>query len=104
MSQTSKKQKPQTLTARYLIADCLHDLVYEANLLEIHKDYQDLFTALMRIEEADDPDFRERALGVYNFTKILSDKLAGLNWETLSEAINNQRDETALEIIPSNEL
>lgn len=99
MSKTEKKTPKKTLQALLAIANFVEDASSSSMYQTIHQDFQEFFNTLMRTDEADDAEFREKALLMLQFTKYFSEAFANVEWQEADKAARFLKDDVSLQIV-----
>lgn len=99
MRHPEKKTSKKTLKALLAMANFTYDVSGTSTFQTIHQDYQEMFNALMLTEHADDPDFREKAFLILEFTKLFSQSFSKIDWRDAYQASEDLKNEVSLKII-----
>lgn len=99
MRHPEKKTPKKTLRALLAMANFVEDASSSSMYQTIHQDFQEFFNTLMRTDEADDAEFREKALLMLQFTKYFSEAFANVEWQEADKAARLLKDDVSLQII-----
>lgn len=99
MLNTEKKTSKQTQRALLAIANFMEDASISSMYQTLHKDFQEFFNTLMLTDDADDAEFREKAMLMLQFTKYFSESFADVEWQEADEAARLLKDDVSLKII-----
>ena len=94
----NKKEK-QTQRALLAIANFVEDASSSSMYQTVHQDYQEIFEAVMLTDEADDFEFREKAILLLQFTKYFSEAFANVEWQEADKAARFLKDDVSLQIV-----
>lgn len=105
MSNTEKnKKKQERRQVRLATATFLEEVTSSSTFTDLHTDFQDFFEVLMRSDEADDPEFRDRALLMLQFTRSFSSAFAPVEWNAVAKEAQRMKDKVSLKMLPTDEL
>lgn len=104
MSNLEKNKKKQAHQVRFAMGNFFTQITGSSTFTDLLPDYQEFFEVLMRSEDADDSEFRERAILLMHFCKNFHQNFHGLNWQTVYNEAENLKDEASLKLLPSHEL
>ena len=99
MLNTEKKTPKKTLQAFLAMANFVEDASSSSMYQTIHQDYQEIFEAVMLTDEADDFEFREKAILILQFTKYFSEAFANVEWQEADKAARFLKDDVSLQIV-----
>ena len=100
MSKTEKNKKRQAHQVRFAMANFFSEVATTSTFTDLLPDYQEFFEVLMRADEADDPEFRERALLMLQFCKAFQANFADKEWQTVAKEAESLKDESSLKLLP----
>lgn len=104
MSSTEKKQKNQSHQVRWAMANFIEDVAGSSSFTNLLTDYQDQFEVLMRSDDADDPEFRDRAIVMLHFCKAFHKYFKNISWQDAYNEAERMKDNVSLKMLPTNEL
>ena len=99
MLNTEKKTPKETLQALLAMANFVEDASSSSMYQTIQQDYQEIFEAVMLTDEADDFEFREKAILLLQFTKYFSKAFANVEWQEADKAARFLKDDVSLQIV-----
>lgn len=100
----SKQTKNQAYGLQWAIAHFLESVAGTSAHTDLHIDFTEFFEVLMGTSEADDPEFRERAILMLRFTKSFADHFACIDWRLMSSEAERMKHKYALKMLPKDEL
>lgn len=104
MSSTEKNKTRQLHQVRLAMANFFSEVATTSTFTDLLTNYQDFFEVLMRADEADDADFRERAILMLHFCKSFTYHISSYDWQIISKHADKLKDESALKLLPYHEL
>lgn len=99
MRNQEKKTSKKTLKALLAMANFTNDVSHSSTFKTIHQDYQDMFNALMLTDDADDPNFREKAFLILEFTRYFSQSFSNIDWRDAIKASEELKDVVSLKLV-----
>ena len=102
MSKTDKNR--QSHQVRWAMANFLEDVAGSSTFTDLLPDYQDLFEVLMRSEDADDAEFRDRAILILHFCKAFHKYFKNISWQDAYKEAEIMKNDVSLKMLPTNEL
>lgn len=94
----SEKQK-QANAFRFALANFFEEVAATSNLTDLHTNFQEIFEVLMCSDEADDTDFRNRAVLMLRFTKSFEKHFANIPWQVVDKEACKMKDKVSRKII-----
>lgn len=101
---SEKNKKTQSHQVRLAMGNFFTDVTGSSTFTDLLPDYQHLFEVLMSTDEADDPEFRERALLMMQFCKLFHKNFSAFNWQTVYNEAERLKDNASLKMLPTDEL
>ncbi|HLV52164.1 MAG TPA: hypothetical protein VKY44_09445, partial [Flavobacterium sp.] len=93
-----KNKKRQSHQVRLAMAHFISNVAHTSTFTSLLPDYYDIFEVLMRSDEADDPEFREKAILILQFCKRFAFQLSSFDWQVAY----NEAEAMKKEYEPSN--
>ena len=96
--------KQEANKVKFAMANFFEEIAASSTLTDLHKDFQDIFEVLMLSDEADDIEFRNRAVLILHFTKTFDKYISNIPWQTLDKVARKMKDDVSLKMLPGNAL
>lgn len=97
MLNTEKKEQANAF--RLALANFFEEVSGTSTLTDLHQDYSMVFEAAMLSEYADDPEFRDRAVLILQFTKKFEKHFANIPWEVISKQSTKMKNKVERKIL-----
>lgn len=98
MSNTGKQIKlRKAYRVRVATANFLSEMAMNSSHESVHNDFTEFFEVLMETEPANDPDFRERAVAMLLFTRMINKHFSDINWKDIAEEAKHMFDNSEKE-------
>lgn len=98
------EKQNQANVFRFALASFFEEVAGTSTLTDLHQDYQEVFEVLMTTDEADDCEFRQRALLILQFTKAFEKHFAHIPWQVVGKEAGKMKDKVSLKMLPNHEL
>lgn len=83
----SKKQNKlrKACEIRFATANFLSEMAMNEFHESVHSNFTEFFEVLMGTDEANDPDFRQQAIMMLMFTRMINKHFSGIDWKDIVE-------------------
>lgn len=104
MHNTEKNKKRQSHQVQLAMANFFEFATGTSTFSAFYNDFTDLFTVLMTTDEAENPDFREKAVLIMQFAKAFNESFSKFDWKTVYDEAQRLKTNASLKLLPTNEL
>lgn len=104
MLNTEKNKKKQSHQVRFAMGSFFVDATGTSTFTDLLPDFQNFFEVLMRSDEADDPEFRERAILMLQFCRLFDKNFSKFDWNTVYKEAERIKNDVSLKMLPDHEL
>lgn len=101
---SEKDKNRQSHQVQLAIANFFEFATGTSTFSNFYHDFTDLFTVLMGTDEADDPEFREKAVLIMQFAKAFNESFSEFDWKTVYNECKQLKNKASLKLLPNNEL
>lgn len=98
------KQKTQSHQVRFAMGSFFKDATGSSTFTDLLPDFQHFFEVLMHSDEADDPEFRERALLMLQFCRLFHKNFSKFDWNKVYKEAERMKNNASLKMLPDHEL
>lgn len=104
MLNSEKNKKKQSHQVRFAMGSFFVDATGTSTFTDLLPDFQNFFEVLMRSDEADDPEFRERAILMLQFCRLFHKNFKDLDWQAVYNEADRMKDNVSRKMLPNHGL